>query len=203
MSERSYNQNEEFIDLVFLGTRRRIMAVANTVSPQYARSRGGPELQQDWDCHSRQGNYLYNSLKGGCSQVGVGLFSQAAISKTRGAESKEFGLTSKAKRNLYSGKTRHSSAPKAGLQLRKETFSIPAKSLKGREMNKKEIFMSLNYYHVETDCVQNRFSEDLEEEEGNDVVQAMRTVEEKETRIGLAGLNTRVKMWISMSDLVI
>ncbi|KAJ7410369.1 hypothetical protein BTVI_53438 [Pitangus sulphuratus] len=27
---------------------------------------------------------LYNSLKGGCSQVGVGLFSQAAISKTRG-----------------------------------------------------------------------------------------------------------------------
>ncbi|KFW80700.1 hypothetical protein N305_10731, partial [Manacus vitellinus] len=27
---------------------------------------------------------LYNCLKGGCSQVGVGLFSQAAISKTRG-----------------------------------------------------------------------------------------------------------------------
>ncbi|KFW80279.1 hypothetical protein N305_07169, partial [Manacus vitellinus] len=27
---------------------------------------------------------LYNSLKGGCSQVGVGLFSQAIISKTRG-----------------------------------------------------------------------------------------------------------------------
>ncbi|KFW87801.1 hypothetical protein N305_06098, partial [Manacus vitellinus] len=38
---------------------------------------------------------LYNSLKGGCSQVGVGLFSQEAISKTR-----EHGL------KLYQGRFR-------------------------------------------------------------------------------------------------
>lgn len=37
--------------------------------------------------------------------------------------------------------------------------------------------------------MQNYCSEDLEEGEGNYVVQAMRIVEQKETRIGLVGLN--------------
>lgn len=111
------------------------------------------------------------------------------------AESKLSGLTTNAKRNLDSGKVTHSPAPKAILQLRKAT--IPAKSLnacvsntlKGIEIYKLEIFMSQNCHHVETDCVQDHLSENLEEEEGNCVSQAMHIVEEKETRVGFVGPN--------------
>lgn len=104
----------------------------------------------------------------------------------------------------------HSPAPKSIRQLRKATVSIPAKSLngfvsntlKGIEIYSLEIFKCQNYHHVLIDCVQDHFSDDLEEEEGNCVVQAMRVVQE-ETRVRFVGLNTDVKMWISVSELVI
>lgn len=63
--------------------------------------------------------------------------------------------------------------------------------------------MSQNYYNVGTNCVQDSFSEELEEEGGNYGVHTMHIVEEKETRVALMGPNVHVKMWLSVSELVI